>query len=226
MSKQEKAYEQNSNSLNEKTNMKTATTERRRMTDIDLAREPILREMVRTRLKSLKKVFKSKTGQTGVQMQENLGWGKGVWMGLLYSDEVRVKFTTGRIETLTRYMGGDVNEMLAYAPVPKIEPLLKPERTTQLRFASNDDASSRHEAPADIALHQTPTSAGGSAERCPFNVELLAKQMVEQEVAELVSIRADDMSMINLTTLIADLTGVLCKRATQHDMPLGVPAWE
>ena len=225
MSKQEKAYEQNSNSLNERTNMKTATTETRRMTDIDLAREPILREMVRTRLKSLKKVFKSKTGQTGVQMQENLGWGKGVWMGLLYSDEVRVKFTTGRIETLTRYMGGDVNEMLAYAPVPNIEPLLKPEHTTQLRFASNDDVSSRHEAPADIALHQTP-GAGGSAERCPFNVELLAKQMVEHEVGELVSIRADDMSMINLTTLIADLTAVLCKRATQHDMPLDVPDWQ
>lgn len=208
--------------------MKNATREALQITDSELYRDSALRHIVRCRLKTVKARFKARTGQTGIQMQENLGWGKGIWLGMFYSDEVKIRFTVGRIETLTRYMGGDVEEMLerpALIPVPPIEPLLKEQRTAEFRFASNDDSASSDLPPADIALHQAP-GVEGLAERCPFNVAMLAEQMIEQEVAELVSIHADDMSMMNLTTLIADLTGVLCKRATQREMTLDVPEWQ
>ena len=199
-----------------------------RMTDHDLAHHSYLRECVRNRLKFLKKKFKRDTGQSGKEMKEILNMGAGVWSGIFYTDECRIKFTTDRIEFLTRYMGGDVDKMLEYPePLPSnpIEPLLKDHRTAEFRFASNDDSASSELPPADIALHQAP-GVEGLAERCPFNVAMLAEQMIEQEVAELVSIHADEMSMMNLTTLIADLTGVLCKRATQREMTLDVPEWQ
>ena len=192
------------------------------MTNDELARSPYLRSVVRSRLKDQKKRFKAKTGQTGKQMRQILGWGAGIWCGVLYGETMKVRFTTERVEMLTRYMGGDIEAMLAFpddwegfAP----EPLLP-----RLRFASNEDAGATHAPPADLALHQAP-DLEGPAERCPFNVALLAEQMTEQEVCELTSIHSEEMSIMNLTTLVTDLTDVLCKRVTQTEMALESPTW-
>jgi len=44
-------------------------------------------------------------------------------------------------------------------------------------------------------------------------------------VCELTSIHSEEMSIMNLTTLVTDLTDVLCKRVTQTEMALESPNW-
>lgn len=209
--------------------MNQTKTDTRLMTNRELADSDFLRQTVRRRLKEQKRTFKTKTGQTGRQMQDILGMGAGIFAGMLYDPNANIRFTVERVEMLTRYMGGDVEKTLEFPAAWDDLKAVANEKPTKYKFASNDDgalAMTRPDdvTPLDIHLHQL-IGIDGDPERCPFNVQLLSEQMTEHEVGELASISSERMSLQNLTTLVHDLTAVLCNRATQTALDLEVPDW-
>ena len=203
----------------------------RLMTNRELADSDFLRQTVCRRLKEQKRAFKKKTGQTDRDMQAVLGMGAGIFIGMFYSPKMTISFTTERVELLTRYMGGDVDEMLEFPAAWEDVKSVANDTSAKYRFAPNEDdgalVMTRPEdvKPLDIHLHQL-VGLDGDPERCPFNVRMLFEQMTEQEVCELVSMSSEIMSMQNLTKLISDLTAVLCSRATQTGFDLPLPEWE
>ena len=202
----------------------------RLMTNRDLADSDFLRQTVRRRLKEQKRIFKTETGQTGRQMQEVLGMGAGIFVGMFYVQKATINFTVERVEMLTRYMGGDVEKTLEFPAAWEDLKAVSNETNTKYRFAPNEDGGALvmtrpdDVKPIDIHLHQL-VGLDGDPQRCPFNVQLLSEQMTEHEVGELASISSEKMSLQNLTTLVHDLTAVLCSRATQTALDLDVPDW-
>lgn len=210
--------------------MQEAISKTRLITNHELATSDFLRQTVRRRLKEQKRAFKKLTGQTGRQMQDVLGWGSGVFVGMFWVREATINFTVERVEMLTRYMGGNVEEMLKFPAEWEDLYAVSNETNAKYKFAQNDDGGAvvmtRPDdiKPIDIHLHQL-SGLDGDPQRCPFNIQMLSEQMTEQEVAELTSVTAELMSIQNLTTLVHDLTAVLCNRATQTALALDVPDW-